>query len=186
MFKGVLFELYERRRRCKLGERKDVHKLFPVGSLQANLVFSIQKNSFCTSSHMSRHILIRGSRSRSYPPFSADIFQILVKVLLIIHTQEICAPQASPNGPREVVLEERFPLLLSKSGNHWKSWFLYNEWHEFQSSGVCVWRVHMKVITILAKERCIKKKWKRIPKLELFFTTTAVKRTVAYYVMHSG
>jgi len=94
---------------------KGCSQAFRCWNLQANLVFTIQKNSFCTSSHMSRHILIRGSRSRSYPPFSTDIFQILVKVLLIIHTHEICALQASPNGPWEVVLEERFPLLLSKS-----------------------------------------------------------------------
>ncbi|PON79707.1 hypothetical protein PanWU01x14_009390, partial [Parasponia andersonii] len=67
-------------------------------------------------------------RTGDYSPFSPHILQVLMKVPLIIHTHKIGALSTSPDGPREVVLEEQLPLLLMESSRapndgyqtHWK------------------------------------------------------------------
>ncbi|PON59024.1 hypothetical protein TorRG33x02_289380, partial [Trema orientale] len=67
-------------------------------------------------------------RTRDYSPFSPHILQVLMKVPLIIHTHKIGALSTSPDGPRKVVLEEQFSLLLIESSRassdghqtHWK------------------------------------------------------------------
>ena len=47
--------------------------------------------------------------------FSANIFQVFIKVTLIIHTHKISALHANTNNPGEVMLIEQFPLLSTES-----------------------------------------------------------------------
>lgn len=49
--------------------------------------------------------------------------QVLVKMLLVVHTPEICACHTCPNSPRKVMSEEEGPLLFGKpcwNSNNWQ------------------------------------------------------------------
>jgi len=64
-----------------------------------------------------KYIQLMNNGRRNNLQFSANIFQVFMKVPLIIHTHKISALHASTNGPGEVMLIKQFPLLFTESSS---------------------------------------------------------------------
>lgn len=103
----------------------------------------MQPQTYCWSGLFGR------KRSWNYSPFSSHILQIFVKVSFIINTHEVSTLLTSLDRPREVVLEEQFPLFLiesSRSPNdrhhtHWKVHLLKLYYFECWLTNQVGWKI---------------------------------------------